>query len=263
MHPKAAAANFAPSSRRQDDPQYSPDGKHIAFTSSREGPPEIWLSDADETNLIKLSDANTTDAAWPRWSPDSQKITFSSKHSGHWEVYVVDTTERLPRRLECGTQVMLVSSWSHDGKQIYFQGDGEKIYRCPATGGKAEALSQGSGFNPWESSDGKVLYFADRLDESTIRMEPLQKQGIESTLPGIPKISNAGSFVVVPRGIYFMPFDTPRSLHYFDFATKRLQPVFDVNKFFRDPSVSPDGHWVLYTEMDEGNADLMLVENFY
>jgi hypothetical protein len=60
-----------------------------------------------------------------------------------------------------------------------------------------------------------------------------------------------------------VPADAPKSLRYFDFATRKVRPVFEVSKFFDDTlSVSPDGHWILYTQIDEDKADIMLVENF-
>jgi Tol biopolymer transport system component/DNA-binding winged helix-turn-helix (wHTH) protein len=264
LHPKTAPVSLAPSTRVQDDALYSPDGKHIAFTSFRGGLAEIWMSDPDGTNLAKLSDAKSADSGWPRWSSDSRKITFSSRHSGLWEVYIVDVAERLPRRVVTNVRGMLVSSWSHDGKWIYFQGDpDEKIYRCLATGGEAVALSSGSGFNPWESQDGKTLYFADRLNVASIKMVSLQTPGVESAVPGMPAILDAGSWTVVPRGIYFVPADAPKSLRYFDFAARQVRPVLNVSsKPFGDLSASPDGRWLLYTQLDEDNADIMLVEDF-
>ena len=263
LHPEALAVNLVPSTRGQDIPQYSPDGKHIAFTSDRGGPWEIWMSDADGANLVKLSDANTADATYPRWSPDSQKVVFDSRHSGHPELYVIDISERLPRKLVSNLPDMAKSSWSHDGKWIYFQSKG-KIFRCPATGGDAVLLSAKPGYFPWEASDGKTLYFADQSDgPSSIRMVSLQTPEAESVVPGMPAVSDASEWTVAPQGIYFAPADAPKSLRYFDFATRKVRLVFEVSKFFDDTlSVSPDGRWILYTQIDEDKADIMLVENF-
>ena len=264
LHPKAAAVNLIPSTRSQDTPQYSPDGKHIALMSNRGGPWEIWMSDADGANLVKLSDVTTSDAAYPRWSPDSQRIAFYSRRPRHPEVYVVDIAERLPRKLVSNLPDMLVPSWSHDGKWIYFQSN-DKIFRCPAAGGDAVQLSASSGahFFPRESYDGETLYFANQLQRPSIRMISLKRPGAESVLGSMPALDNPSLWTVVPEGIYFVPAAAPKSLRYFDFATRQVRPVFEVSKRFEQIlSVSPDGRWILYTQIDEPKIDIMLVENF-
>jgi Tol biopolymer transport system component/DNA-binding winged helix-turn-helix (wHTH) protein len=266
-HPAAPAVKLISSTRAQDIPQYSPDGTHIVFTSSRGGPWEVWMSDADGTHLVQLSDATSSGAVYPRWSPDSQKIAFTSKQNGPPEVYIVDISERLPRRVVTNLPYMSTPSWSHDGRWLYFQStaphtDIERIFRCPASGGEAVALSAESSSFPWESYDGETLYFADHL--GSIHMVFLQPAGTASVLRGMPGVLDASEWTVVPRGIYFVPADAPKSVRYFDFATKHVRQIFKVDKDFDDSlSVSPDGRWILYTQADPDNADIMLVENFH
>jgi Tol biopolymer transport system component len=58
------------------EPDWSPDGSRIAFSSAREGSPHIYVIDADGSNLEQL----TTGAGGylsPRWSPDGQSIALS------------------------------------------------------------------------------------------------------------------------------------------------------------------------------------------
>jgi len=260
LHPEADAVNLLPSTRGQDVPQYSPDGKHIAFTSDRGGPWEIWMSDADGANLVKLSDANSVDAVYARWSPDSRKVVFDSRHS---QLFVVDIAERLPRKLVSNLPDMAKPSWSHDGKWVYFQSK-ERIFRCPATGGDAILLSAERSYFPWESYDGKTLYFADQDDgPSSIKMVSLQTPGVASVLPGMPTVKDGSEWTVTPQGIYIVPADSRKSVRYFDFATAQVRPVFEASKFSDDTlSVSPDGRWILYTQIVEVKAEIMLVENF-
>ena len=266
--PETAAVKLLTSTRSQEIPQYSPDGRHIAFTSNRGGPWQIWMSDADGTHLVQVSDASSSDAVYARWSPDGQKIAFESRHSGHPELYIVDISERMPRRVATNLSYMSTPSWSHDGKWLYFQStaahtDVEAIFRCPATGGDAVALSAKSSSFPWESYDGETLYFTDQPDRASIHMVSLQPVGTESVLRGMPEVLDASEWTVVPRGIYFVPADAPKSVRYFDFATKQVRQIFEVDKSFQDSlSVSPDGRWILYTQADPDNADIMLVENF-
>jgi hypothetical protein len=71
-------------------------------------------------------------------------------------------------------------------------------------------------------------------------------------------------WTIVPQGIYFVPADASRSLRYFDFKTKTVRQTFELDKeFSAGLSVSPDGHWMLYSEVEgERNTNVMLVDHF-
>src|SRR5688500_20271945 len=65
-------------------PNWSPDGKQIAFVSSRNSFPQskIWLMNADGSNQRLLPNPQNTTSAGvlggqPVWSPDGTKILFS------------------------------------------------------------------------------------------------------------------------------------------------------------------------------------------
>jgi Tol biopolymer transport system component len=68
------------------DPIYSPSGLKIAFISTHDGDPEIFVMNADGTGLKKLTDNTAVDAA-PSWSPDGGKIVFTSDRGGSFELY--------------------------------------------------------------------------------------------------------------------------------------------------------------------------------
>ena len=179
-------------------------------------------------------------------------------------------SELVPRKLITNTLEASEPSWSHDGKWIYFRSgvaDGQRLYRCPASGGAATALSKSLAIGPLETFDGKMVIFADHLSTPDLKMVSLDHPDEESTLPGMPQVKDASLWTLVANGIYFVLADASHSIRFFDFASKRVSRVTDVDKDLRPwiggLSASPDGRWILYSQVDESNSDIMLVEHFH
>jgi len=270
LHAQTPQVKLISTSRNQACPQYSPDGKHIAFASNRGGPGEIWMSDPDGTNVERLTDLKNIVTGSPSWSPDSTKIVFDSRteiHPGqhHADVYIVDIAERVPRKLNTSTDQASVPFWSHDGKWIYFMGGGddaggERIYRVAPEGGRALVLTSARGYGPQESFDGHWVYF---VHGGTLQMASLNPTGTESRVEGTPPLSFAANWTLVRDGVYFFPAEDYMTLSYFDFATKRVRPVFKVGGgVFFGASVSPDGRYILYAQFDDLRSEIMLVNGF-
>jgi Tol biopolymer transport system component len=58
-------------------PQYSPDGRMIAFISDRSGSDQLWIANADGTNPVRLSQVEggrQGAGSFPVWTPDGQYI---------------------------------------------------------------------------------------------------------------------------------------------------------------------------------------------
>jgi len=265
------------STRQQFCPQYSPDGKHIAFGSTRGGSTEIWMSDADGNNLVQLTRLGNSATGTPSWSPDGKKIVFDSRQSGHANanIYVIDISERVARKVVTNVAEASTPSWSHDGEWIYFIGNStsaqgiERIYRCPATGGDAMALSMMSGYLPLESFDGKMVYFAagNIAGKTVLESASLNPTGTESKVEGMPPLALAANWTINGNGVYFIPEQFPKTLSYFDFATKEVRQIYDVgkghNSYSMGLSVSPDGRYLLYNVAEPSGKDIMLVDHFH
>jgi len=105
-----------PTNLVQQNPQYSPDGKRIAFESTRSGSPEVWVCNTDGTEPLKLSSFGGALTGTPRWSPDGKRIVFDSRASGQPELYMVSSGGGKPQLLPTTASGGSVPYWSHDGQ---------------------------------------------------------------------------------------------------------------------------------------------------
>jgi Tol biopolymer transport system component/DNA-binding winged helix-turn-helix (wHTH) protein len=264
-HPEVPSVQMYSSTRRQNAGEYSPDGKHVAFDSERSGMWSVWMADAEGNNLVQIS--REAPAGWPRWSPDSQKIVFQmfDKASGLWGLYTAAISDRVAQKLNTNIHELEFPYWSRDGKWIYFEGNGHQLYRCPVTGGDATLLAGSLDFaNAIDSVDGNVLYFPARQGDGNMMMLAPDRPGTTARqVPQMPGIAELSQWAVVAEGIYFTRFDNPRTISFYDFATRHAREVFKVDKDLdAGMSISPDGRYMLYSQVDEANAGIMLVDHF-
>lgn len=270
LNPELVGVKVLASSHEQANPDYSPDGKHIAFESTRGGVPEIWVSESDGSNLTQITRLNHYATGTPRWSPEGRKIVFDSWYNGHPEIFVVDRSELIPHKLSTNIPDIFQPNWSHDGKWIYFLSFGDKAlraYRCPANGGTATVLSSETALGLHESFDGETLYFVDKRSDASLKKVSVNQTGSASLVEGMPLLKDAGLWTVVSGGIYFVPAEAPHSICYFDLSTRHVRRITEVDRDFNSMnggmSVSPDGRWILYSQVDDVNSDIMLVDHFH
>lgn len=129
-------------------PDWSPDGRTIAFTSDRSpfGVPvggqtssNIFLLDLASGDITYLTYGRWKDLA-PRWSPDGSRVLFSSDRGGAFDLYVVDVSGEAPGMPEQVTQIstgILSAEWWPDGSSIVFTAfDGQaQIFRMDLDAG--------------------------------------------------------------------------------------------------------------------------------
>jgi len=75
--------------RNNAEPAWSPDGRKIAFRSTRNGNRDIYVMNADGSGKRNLTRHPARDGS-PSWSPDGRRIAFVSNRDGRLEAHVMN-----------------------------------------------------------------------------------------------------------------------------------------------------------------------------
>jgi len=263
--PASSPLVAAISSTRMDNiAQFSPDGRRVAFQSTRSGDSEIWLADPDGSNAVQLTSLGALTMA-PRWSPDGRLIVFESNTDGQSDIYVISAEGGKARRLTTHPANDLAGSFSRDGQWIYFSSDrtGEyQIWKMPASGGEAFPFTRNGGWVALESLDGAYVYYTESPGTKPSAMWRVPTSGGQpiKVLDGVVM----RAFDVLEKGIYYI--DRPSAearLQFFDFNSGQSKTVArNLGDVRWGLTASSDGRTILYSRMDSSVDDLMLVENF-
>jgi TolB protein len=84
--------------RQNELPMFSPDGTKIAFTSYRDGNPEIYVMNVNGSNLHRLTNNPAIDTT-PTWSPSGAQIAWVSDRTGQPHIYVMNADGTQQRSL--------------------------------------------------------------------------------------------------------------------------------------------------------------------
>ena len=130
-------------------PSYSPDGTQIAFISGRSGSPQVYIMDADGSNVQLLTPYKAgvrSYRASPDWSPDGRAVAYEQQN-GNFQIWMVDVRDRVPKQLTNEGENE-DPSWAPDGRHIVFtstrSGD-KQLWILDTESGRARQLTHARG----------------------------------------------------------------------------------------------------------------------
>ncbi len=164
----------------------------IAFISDRDGNEDIYVMNADGSDVTRLTHTDGHIVCCPRWSPDGQRIAFTSNQGGNQDIYLVNADGSDLTQLTHSDRDDSNPAWSPDSQRIAFMSgrprdlilpgalammnaDGSDIarlldkfdiYVVNADGSDLTQLTDDAGtdFAPGWSPDGQRIVFTSNRD---------------------------------------------------------------------------------------------------
>ena len=270
-------------------PRYSPDGRYLAFTSTRTGSGDVYLLTLASGELKRLTfdDSNEqTDG----WSPDSKWVYFSSSArniAGMEDIYrvsisggtpaVVSTDRYLTQYFAAPApdgHTLAFTARGNAGSQWWRKGhshlDESEIWLRRESSQQAspaayQRITEGGAKEVWPmwARDGRSLfYMSDRSGAQNIWRKPLDGAARQITRFSDgrviwPSISNDGRAIVFERDFRVWKLDTesgkaaPVEIARRGVAAGPAVQHVSLNGQFQELALSPDGKKVAFTSHGE------------
>ena len=257
----AVAEPFIVSAAEDSSPEYSPDGKKIAFVSHRSGTGQIWVADADGLSVHQLTDFKGPSVGSPHWSPDSRRLVFDGGLNHQTAIWLIDADGSNQHRLNNVMVNEYAPTWSRDGRWIYFcslRTGQDRIWKQRPDTGEAVQLTQLAFIDPRESADGRTLY----LQRQSLWQMPVAG-GAPEAVPELANFFLARYWNLAGDTVYFVRQDELlHKLESFNLTTRKFQEftVIPNQLLVGTPgiSVDPDRHWLLFVQRSQRRSTIML-----
>ena len=226
-------------------PRFSPNGKHLIFTSYQTGRPSVYRMDIATRDTYRIWNADDMTFA-PRFSPFGDKILISIALGGNTDIFQIDVQSGQQTRLTNSSAIDTSPSYSPDGEYIVFESDrsgSQQLYVKKLPNGSISRISKGPGRygTPVWSPRGDYIAFTKQLN-GFFHIGVMQTNGTEERILSKSFLDEAPAWA--PNGRVLLFFrdqpgeDGGPSLYTVDISGRNLRRL-KTPEFASDPTWSP------------------------
>ena len=189
-------------------PDWSPDGKKLAYVSFEGKNSAIYLQDVFTGQREEVASNPGINSA-PAWSPDGSRLAMTLSKEGNPDIYIMNLKTRQLRRVTTNPAIDTEPSWSSDGNHIIFtsdRGGSPQIYKIAINGGSPKRITFEGAYNarPIYSPDDKYVtmvhgnngkYHIAIMDTASGSMNVLTDTNLDES----PSFSPNGHMIIYAR----------------------------------------------------------------
>ena len=161
--------------KRDETAAWSPDGKWIAFVSTRGGSRDVWVKPAAGGDARQLTNYPGYDR-YLEWTPDGKLLTFMSDRDDYWNLYTVDPSraaEESVRQITTAADSVVRGQfdWSRDGREIIYEAKNGEGSHAPEPGADIQGYRPGASVDRlrWPRSGTLPQRYQATLDSISVR----------------------------------------------------------------------------------------------
>jgi dipeptidyl aminopeptidase/acylaminoacyl peptidase len=235
------------------DPDWSPEGKRLVFSSASGGDRDLWIVDAEGGEPQLLLDLPGDERA-PDWAPNGRLVAYAHREGRRAWVEAVGASGDGRRRLAAGTADTMAPSWSPTGRRlavVSVRGGVEAVRSVSSPGGRPRALA-GLGRGDAEPSWGTLAprhgaaprpgEWLPDLDQRAPRGLLVSAEGARIRLGFASAVDNVGIGSLRIRGVRAAGSPRMRALQLVALARGGRHVYRDVGRLRFTPQ-PPHYHW--------------------
>jgi len=263
------------------NPVFSPDGKRIAFISTRNGYGDLFVMNADgmsQKSILKSRIGRSLDVIHYEghalsWSPDGEKIVFAGEKKEKNYLYIINLRKNKLKKLYLPLEVLKSPCFSRKGDKIVFvgmEGGINDLYLVDANGKNMKKLTSDEfddNYPVFSPDDKKIVYVSERekqkdlflLDVETLAITRLTSTPSDEMDPSWSPDGDSIVYIGDYSGIY--------NIYRMDLSDlgedvqeenpeRDIFQLTDVKVGIFTPEISPDGEHLLFVSYRHGEMNI-------